>query len=260
VRGTRPATTVGWVELIEAIRTTGAVRDFLDTPVPDATVHRLLDTARFAPNGGNRQAWRIVVVKDPDLRRSLRDLYLPSWYQYLAQAAAGLTPWAVVTDRQLEERTLLEVPDVVIDEALDQDDGPGGFAEHLDRVPVMLVLLADLARLSTVDRDCGHYTMVGGASIYPFAWSILLAARAEGLAGVMTTMVVREEPAVRSLLGVPDTFSVVGLLALGVPVRQPTRLRRGTVESFATVDRFDGVPLTSTGGEDGPEATTNARP
>ena len=81
----------------------------------------------------------------------------------------------------------------------------------------MLVLLADLARLATVDRDAGHYTMVGGASIYPFAWSILLAARAEGLAGVMTTMVVREEPAVKELLGVPDTVSVAGVLALGPP-------------------------------------------
>ena len=248
------------MELIEALRTTGAVREFLDTPVPDATVHRLLDTARFAPNGGNRQAWRIVVVQDPDLRRGLRDLYLPAWYQYLAQAAAGLTPWAVVTDRELERRIILDVPDVVIDAALDREDAPGGFAEHLDRVPVMLVLLADLARLSTVDRDCGHYTMVGGASIYPFAWSILLAARDEGLAGVMTTMVVREESAVRALLGVPETFSVVGLLALGVPVVQPTKLRRGPVEAFATVDRFDGAPLTGPGGDGGPEVTGGARP
>jgi nitroreductase len=241
-RGAGSATTVGVVELTEALRTTGAVRDFLDTPVPDATVHRLLDTARFAPNGGNRQAWRVIVVKDPALRRGLRDLYLPGWYQYLAQAAAGLTPWAVVTDHELERRTLLDVP-AVATEATEADHRPGGFAEHLDQVPVMLVLLADLSRLATVDRDCGHYTMVGGASIYPFAWSILLAARAEGLAGVMTTMVVREETGVRALLGVPDTFSVVGLLALGVPVSQPTRLKRGPVESFASVDRFDGAPL-----------------
>ena len=101
MRGARPATTVVVVELIEALRTTGAVREFLDTPVPDATVHRLLDTARFAPNGGNRQAWRVVVVKDPSVRRGLRDLYLPAWYQYLAQVASGLTPWAVVTDYEL---------------------------------------------------------------------------------------------------------------------------------------------------------------
>jgi nitroreductase len=227
------------LDLAEALRTTGAVREFTDSPVDDATVYRLLETARFAPNGGNRQAWRVVLVKDPDKRRALRDLYLPAWYEYLAQAFAGLTPWAVVTDRHLEASSIANAGDIAATAAGE----PGGFAEHLDEVPVMLVLLADLARLSTVDRDLGHYTMVGGASIYPFAWSILLAARTEGLGGVMTTMVVREEDAVRALLGVPDTHSVVGLLALGHPKSRPTRLRRGAVEEFATVDRFDGPAL-----------------
>jgi len=121
--------------------------------------------------------------------------------------------------------------------------GPGGFAEHFDEVPAMLVLLADLTRLATVDRDAGHYTLVGGASIYPFAWSILLAARAEGLAGVMTTMLVRDEATVIDLLGVPDTHILCGVLALGHPVDRPTRLRRAPVEHFTTVDRFDGPAL-----------------
>jgi nitroreductase len=227
------------VDLAEALRTTGAVREFTDEPVDDATVHRLLDAARFAPNGGNRQAWRVVVVKDPATRRALRDSYLPGWYEYLAQVSAGLTPWAVVTDRALEASSVANAPEI----AAAASDGPGGFAEHLDEVPVLMVLLADLTRLATVDRDCGHYTMIGGASIYPFAWSILLAARTEGLAGVMTTMVVRDEDTVKDLLGVPDTHSVAGVLALGHPVHQPTRLRRGPVDEFTTVDRFDGPAL-----------------
>jgi nitroreductase len=227
------------VDLIEALRTTGAVREFTDDPVDDTTVHRLLDTARFAPNGGNRQAWRVIVVRDPALRRALRDVYLPGWYEYLAQVSAGLTPWAAVTDRELERRAVAGAADIAAVAA----EGPGGFAEHLDEVPVMLVLLADLERLATVDRDLDHYTLVGGASIYPFAWSILLAARGEGLAGVMTTMVVRDEEAVKEVLGVPDTVVVAGVLALGRPVHQPTRLRRAPVEEFATVDRFDGPAL-----------------
>ena len=227
------------MDLIEALRTTGAVREFTDDPVDDATVHRLLDTARFAPNGGNRQAWRVIMVRKPALRRALRDVYLPGWYEYLAQVSAGLTPWAAVTDRELERRAVTGAADIAAAAA----EGPGGFAEHLDEVPVMLVLLADLERLATVDRDLDHYTLVGGASIYPFAWSILLAARGEGLAGVMTTMVVRDEEAVKELLGVPDTVVVAGVIALGRPVHQPTRLRRSPVEEFATVDRFDGPAL-----------------
>ena len=227
------------MDLAEALRSTGAVREYTDQPVDDATVYRLLECARFAPNGGNRQAWRVVVVRDPATRRALRDSYLPGWYEYLAQVSAGLTPWAVVTDRELEAASVATAGDIAASAAA----GPGGFAEHLDEVPVMLVLLADFTRLATVDRDSDHYTLVGGASIYPFAWSILLAARTEGLAGVLTTMVVRDEHAVTELLGVPATHAVAGLLALGHPVRQPRKLRRGAVEEFATLDRFDGPPL-----------------
>ncbi|HEX4245599.1 MAG TPA: nitroreductase family protein, partial [Acidimicrobiales bacterium] len=121
--------------------------------------------------------------------------------------------------------------------------GPGGMAEHLDEVPVMLVLLADLRALAAVDRDLDRYTMAGGASIYPFAWSIMLAARAEGLAGVMTTMAIRDEARVKEILHVPDELLVAGVIALGRPVHQPTTLRRAPVRQFATEDRFDGPAL-----------------
>ena len=227
------------MELSDALRTTGAVRDFRPEPVDDDALHRILDTARFAPNGGNRQAWRVVVVRDAGIRRRLRDSYLPAWYEYLAQVGAGLTPWAAVTDRAAEAEAVAGAATI----ARSSSEGPGGFAEHLDEVPVLLVLLADLERLATVDRDLDRYTMVGGASIYPFAWSILLAARHEGLAGVMTTMAVRDEPVVKDLLGVPAHVVVAGILALGHPVHQPTRLRRDPVEAFTTVDRFDGLPF-----------------
>ena len=227
------------MELIDALRTTGAVRAFTDEPVPDEVVHRLLDTARFAPNGGNRQAWKVVVVRDPDRKRAVRDAYLPGWYQYLAMAAAGLTPWAPVTDLEAERSALAGAGE----QAAAAATGPGGFAEHLDEVPVLLVLLADLRRLAAVDRDFDRYTLAGGASIYPFAWSILLAARAEGLAGVMTTMATRHEPEVLAALGVPEHFALAAVLAVGRPVHQPTRLRREPVASFATVDAFDGPPL-----------------
>lgn len=66
-----------------ALRTTGAVREFTDEPVPDEVLFRILDTARFGPSGGNRQGWRVVVIRDPDTRRRMRDLYLPGWYEYL---------------------------------------------------------------------------------------------------------------------------------------------------------------------------------
>ncbi|HWE54542.1 MAG TPA: nitroreductase family protein [Acidimicrobiales bacterium] len=227
------------MELRQALTTTGAVREFADEPVADDVVERILDTARFAPSGGNRQAWRAIVVKDPDTRARLRDLYLTGWYEYLAIGAAGLVPWAPVTDRAAEAAAIQQAPTMKPPE-----DSPGGFAEQLDRAPVLIVLLADLRGLAAVDRDHHRYTLVGGASIYPFAWSILLAAHDEGLGGVITTMLCREEPAVLAELGVPDGWALAAALVLGRPAgTRATRLKRGRVAEFASFDRFDGDPV-----------------
>jgi hypothetical protein len=43
---------------------------------------------------------------------------------------------------------------------------------------------------------------------------------------------------------VPDEFAVAAVLAMGYPVSRPTRLRRGPVASFTTIDTFDGPELT----------------
>src|ERR1700760_4433674 len=90
------------MDLEQALQTTGAVRDFSERPVPDEVVHHILDVARYAPSGGNRQAWHVILVRDPEIRVRLRDLYLRGWYEYLAMAGAGLVPWAPATDRDAE--------------------------------------------------------------------------------------------------------------------------------------------------------------
>jgi nitroreductase len=220
------------VDLIETLRSTGAAREFRPGPVPDEVVARILDNARFAPSGGNHQGWHVVVLKDPSRRRALRDLYLPGWRQYLAMRAAGLVPWAPLTDERAERAAVEQA------ETSPPDAGP--FAEHFDEIPVLLALFADLRALAAVDRGFDRDTLAGGASIYPFAWSILLAARAEGLGGVLTTMPIRRESQVKDLLRAPDHFVLAGVLALGHPVNQPHRLTRRPVQEFTTVDGFDG--------------------
>jgi len=218
------------MELTDALRTTGAVREFTDHAVDDAVLARVLETARFAPSGGNAQAWRVVVVKDSANRRRLRDCYLRGSRDYMALLAAGLRPWAPTNDRNAEARAL----------AAENASAVGGFAEKFDEAPVLLALFADLSMLAAVDRDADRYTFAGGASIYPFAWNVLLAARDEGLGGVITTIAIREEPQVKALLGAPDRLALAAVIALGYPVRQPRGLRRQPVSSFATVDSIDG--------------------
>src|SRR3977135_2653761 len=77
------------MELYEVMRTTPSVRAFTDEPVRDEVLHRVLDHARFAPSGGNRQGWRVVVVRDAERRRAIRDLYLPHWREYMEQTGGA---------------------------------------------------------------------------------------------------------------------------------------------------------------------------
>ncbi|MBU3750793.1 MAG: nitroreductase family protein [Mycobacterium sp.] len=222
------------MDLIGTLRSTGAVREFSDEPVDDEVVARILDTARFAPSGGNAQAWHVVVIKDAGTRTALRDLYLPGWRDYLAMSAAGLRPWAPGNDPAEEAAAVAAIP-ADLSAAAAQ-----GFAGELDRVPVLLAVFADLPALAAVDRDFDRYPIAGGASVYPFVWSVLLAAHAEGLGGVMTTMLVRAESEVKHLLGAPPNWALATVVALGRPAHPRKRLRRRPVRSFTTIDRADG--------------------
>jgi nitroreductase len=221
------------VELDEVMRTTPATRDFTGEPVPDAVIHRILDRARFAPSGGNRQGWRVVLLRDPAIRRRIQELYDLGWREYMAYVDVGLVPFAP------DEHGRWNGPVVDLDAAR-RVPRPNEFTDSLDKVPVLLLLVAHLSALACVDNGLGRQSIVGGGSIYPFAHNILLAARNEGLGGVLTSVLVRQEPTVRELIGIPDDHGIAGLISLGHPVRTVRKLRRRPVEQFTTVDRFDG--------------------
>jgi Nitroreductase family len=72
------------MDLSDALRDNAAIREFTDEPVPDEMLYRILETARFAPSGGNRQGWRVIAVRDAALKRRMRELYLPGWLEYMA--------------------------------------------------------------------------------------------------------------------------------------------------------------------------------
>jgi len=222
------------MDLTEALRTTGSVRAFTRQPVIDEIVWSILDDARFAPSGGNRQAWRVIVVQDEATRAKIRDLYLDAWHDYVGHLLAGLIPFSPLASDEDRAAALAQRG------AAEAMSGPDGFAETLNEVPVMLVICADLNVLAATDRDLDRYSIVGGASIYPFVWSVLLAARECGLVGVLTTIATRNEEEVRQVLAIPSNYAVASIVALGYPTKPPTSLSRRSVEEFTSVDRFGG--------------------
>lgn len=221
------------MELTEVMRTAFSARDFTDQPVTDEVLYRLMEVARFAPNGGNRQGWHVVIVRDRDTQEQLARAGEPAARRYAAQRAAGESPWNSVA------------PPGLSDEAIAQTAIPDGLIVPLIEAPVLLVVCVDLGVVASTDQYLDRVGIISGASIYPFAWNLLLAARNEGLGGTLTTIAISDEPTLKRVLGLPDHVAVCALVPLGYPKRRLTKLRREPVETFTHLGRWDGDPLTA---------------
>ncbi|TAN24973.1 MAG: NADH dehydrogenase FAD-containing subunit [Actinomycetota bacterium] len=224
------------MDLLEVMATAGAIRDYLDVPNADRVLYDILNVARFAPSGGNRQPWRVVIVKDRHLKASIRELYSEGWKEYMAHVKKGLVPFAPISNGRWDG------PAIDLDEAATMTFH-NQYADQLDQAPILLLLLVRLQDLACLDNGLGRQSIVGGGSIYPFGHNILLASRSYGLGGVMTTVICRRESQVKSLLDVPSEFAVAGLITLGIPKKFFTKLTRMPVEEFTHIDKFNGVPL-----------------
>jgi nitroreductase len=115
------------MELYDVMRTTFAAREFTDDPLPDPVLYRILDNARFAPSGGNRQGTHIVAVRDPALRERLGDLNVLGY-------GGTLTTMAVPEEMQI--RDLLGIPDTHAVAALVPVGKPKRQLSKLRRRPV----------------------------------------------------------------------------------------------------------------------------
>ena len=220
------------MELNEAMRTTFSAREYTDEPLPDAVLYEILDHARFAPSGGNRQGNRVIVVRDPRTRESLARLAEPAAKRYAAQRLAGENPWNSIVPSALEGSVFEQTPP------------PRMLTHPFRNADVVLVFVVDLKVVASTDQYLDRVGVISGASIYPFVWNVLLGARQAGFGGTITTLAVSREPEVQALLGIPGDFAVAAIVPLGRPVKQLTKLRRRRVEEIATLERFEGESFT----------------
>ena len=219
------------MELYEAMRTTFACREFTDDPVSDEALHRILDAARFAPSGGNRQGNRVVVVRDQGSRDALSKLAEPAAKRYVAQIKAGESPWNAWTPTAVSAAEIEATRPAVM------------LINSFKDASVVLVFVVDLKVVASMDQELDRIGMISGASIYPFVWNVLLGARQAGFGGTITTLAAAREGEVQALLNIPAEFAVAAVVPLGKPVKQLTKLSRKPVEEIASRERFDGPAL-----------------
>jgi nitroreductase len=172
------------LSLFDAIHSQRAIRHFSEQPVSDEAVETMLNAAICAPNGGNRQPWRFVVIRDADIKRRLGQWYLAAWEAATADMEALTQPYRHGAE----------------------------LAQQMASVPVLILACIDHGdagpRLGPVTR---------GASIYPAVQNLLLAACALGLGTVLTTLHTQYESEIKALLHIPDTVETAALIPVGYP-------------------------------------------
>jgi nitroreductase len=214
------------LDLYEVMRCAPSTRDFTDEPVSREALERVLDNARFAPSGGNRQGWRVIVVTDPAIRRRLRELYQEPWDAYMIKTGGRAALDAGEASGLSEGRLLML-------------RGADEYARRFDQVPVHLLPCVDIGALAITDEALDRPSIVGGASIYPFVQNVLLGLRHEGLGAAFTTLLVPAEAEIRELLSIPVEMALAGHISVGHRADPwPRKLSRRPVAEFAYGDRY----------------------
>lgn len=209
-------------DLYAFMSTTRSIRRISDKSIPDDVLQRVLQAAIWAPSGGNRQPWRIIAVRDRDTKQKLSDIYVDEWAKYV----------------DFNMKKLEGAPAEIIVGASKGLAVGTRLAETLADVPVVAMFVHDPAALYVTDEGFGRSPVVGGASLYPAVQNLLLAARAEGLGGVLTTLISSREPDVRAVLGFPDTWGVYAMVPLGYPRGNHGPLTRAPFEEMVKFDRW----------------------
>lgn len=194
--------------LFEAIHTTRAIRRFTDAPVPPALLRRVLEAAAQGPSGMNSQPWRFIVVQSPEKRRAVGRLYEEGFFANRGEAARATA----------------------------DTNASAYLGLHMGDAPVIIVVT------TYVGRRAGVGVVSSLASIYPGVQNLLLAARALGLGGTITTNHMLRHDELMAELGIPDDRQIVALVPLGFPAEPHGAKTRKPVEEVAFADTW-GEPL-----------------
>src|SRR6516225_6951945 len=79
-----PDATANTADLFEIIRTTRSMRRLKSDPVPNELIRKILEAGVCAPSGGNMQRWRFLVVRDPEVKKTVGALHKRAWDEHVA--------------------------------------------------------------------------------------------------------------------------------------------------------------------------------
>jgi nitroreductase len=200
--------------LFDIIHTTRAMRRLKPDPVPDALIRQILEAGQCAPNGGNAQRWRFLVVKDRAIKEKVQ-----VWYKRAFDEVVGP-----------HYQTSAPPPGMDPDRYRRQAAAAQHLTEHFHEAPVWIVPCLVHGKQAPKRLD--------GASIYPAVENMLLAARALGLGATLTTRHLLYEKETEAALGLPEGVHSYAILPIGWPMGKFGPVKRGPLAEIVFQDRW----------------------
>lgn len=218
-------------DVYDAMQTLRAVRRLRPDPIPAEVLSRVLDAARYAPTGGNRQPWRMIVVRDEAKKKKLGEWYAKGWDRYARQHRAALE--GIDAEIRAKQEKMLAAGDYL--------------SAHYGETPVLVVFCFNPEAMAITDANLDRPSVVGGGSVYTAVQNLLLACRVEGLGCCLTTLLCFFEEDVRSLLEIPDPWGTCAVIPIGYPKhRGHGPISRRPLAKLSFDDRW-GNPFTPDG-------------
>jgi len=207
-------------DLFETMQTMRAMRRLKPDPVPDALIRKILEAGVCAPNGGNTQRWRFLVIKDTKIKQQVQVFYKRAFDEVIGPRYLNSTPPPGVTkERYLRQHAAVQ-----------------HLTDHFHEAPVWIVACLDEGQVPP--------TRWSGASIYPAVQNMLLAARALGLGATLTTRHLLYEKETEAALGLPPGVHSYAILPIGYPVGTFGPVGRGALADVVYAERW-GQPYRS---------------
>jgi len=214
-------------DVFHILYTCRSMRRLKPDPVPDELIYAVLDAGIRAPSGGGVQAWRFVVVTDPERKRQIAEIYQRGWRiaeKRYVEAGVSLTE-----DKNMRAAAYL--------------------AEHLAKVPVLLFACLRARRIHTerlAAPNAANFLRIVGGSIYPAVQNILLACRALGLGATLTSITTQYEEEIKAILGLPESITTYAMIPIGYPMGQFGPVTRVPVEQVTWRNCY-GTPFSKPG-------------
>ena len=201
-------------ELFEIMRTMRAMRRLKPDPVPDELIRKILEAGLNAPNGGNNQRWRFLVLKDPAVKKAVQVYYKRAYDEVVGPRYANSVP----------------PPGSDVAKYHRQHQAVEYLTDHYHEAPVWIVVCQD--------DGAGTPNRGAGASVYPAVQNMLLAARALGLGSTLTTRHMLFGKECDAAMGLPEGVNSYAILPIGWPMGKFGPVGRGKLEDFVYADRW----------------------